>query len=126
MKLVSGVEQNITQQSFISKFFLLSLLHQLWLWLQSTASLLLRPTLPHGMGITGTDGLLTTMATMERGQPMLSQQPKLMPNPGGMETMDTLLMATATTERGLRMLSLLQMLDMADQPTVDLHLTIQI
>merc|ERR1719357_966889 len=121
MKLVSGVEQNITQQSFISKFFLLSLLHQLWLWLQSTASLLLRPTLPHGMGITGTDGLLTTMATMERGQPMLSQKQllRLMPNPGGTETMDTMdtpLTATATTERGLRMLSLLQLL-MPNQPT---------
>merc|ERR1711972_739803 len=83
------------------------LLHQLWQWLQSTASLLLRPILPHGMGITGTDGLLTTTATMERGQPMLSQQPKLMPNLGGMETMAMAgpLTATATTERGLRMLS---------------------
>merc|ERR1719357_1156746 len=110
MKLVSGVEQNITQQSFISKFFLLSLLHQLWLWLQSTASLLLRPILPHGMGITGTDGLLTTTATMERGRPMLSQQQllRLMPNPGGTETMDTmdiLLMATPITGRGLLMRS---------------------
>merc|ERR1712111_90382 len=60
-------------------------LHQFWLWPQSTASPLLRPTLPHGMGITGTDGLRTTMAIMERGQPMLSQQQllRLMPSPGG-------------------------------------------
>merc|ERR1719391_1055117 len=57
--------------------------------------------------------LLTATATTERGQRMLSQWPKLMPNPGGMETMDTmdtLLMAMATTGRGLRMLSPLQKL----------------
>merc|ERR1712135_171402 len=89
-------------------------LHQLWQWRQSTASLLLRPILPHGMGITGTDGLLTTSATMERGRPMLSQQQllRLMPSPGGTDLMAMAgpLTATATTERGPRMLSPLQTL----------------
>merc|ERR1711973_232394 len=72
---------------------------------QSTASLLLRPTLPHGMGITGTDGLLITTATMERDLRTLSQQQllRLMPSPGGTDL-------TATTGRGLRMLSPLQKL----------------
>merc|ERR1711972_1052528 len=52
-------------------------------------------------------GPLTATATTERGLRMLSQQPKLMPNLGGMETMAMvgLLMATAITGRGLRMLS---------------------
>merc|ERR1711917_46579 len=86
------------------------LLHQPWPWLQSTASLLLRPTLPHGMGIMGTDGLLTTTATMERDLQTLSQQQllRLMPSRGGTDltgTTATLLTATATMERGLRMLS---------------------
>merc|ERR1719249_424405 len=60
-----------------------------------------------------TDILLTATATTERGLRMLSQRPKRMPNPGGMETMDTtatLLMAMATMERDLLMPSLLQML----------------
>merc|ERR1719259_536574 len=52
-------------------------------------------------------GPLTATATTERGLRMLRQQLKLMPNPGGMETMAMagLLMATATTERGLLMRS---------------------
>ena len=61
------------------------------------------------MGITGTDGLLTTMAIMERGQPMLSQQQllRLMPSPGGTDLtgMAGPLTATATTEKGLQTLN---------------------
>merc|ERR1711872_474377 len=66
---------------------------------------------------------------MERGQPMLSQQQllKLMPNPGGMETMAMagLLMAMATTGRGLRMLSpsLLQMPNPGGTDITDILLT---
>merc|ERR1711973_574202 len=48
---------------------------------------------------------------MERGLRMLSPLLKLMPNPGGMETMDTTdTLAMAIMERDLLMPSLLQML----------------
>merc|ERR1711973_267569 len=65
---------------------------------------------PNPGGIMGTDGLLTTTATMERDLQTLSQQQllRLMPSLGGTDltgTMATLLMATATTERGQRMLN---------------------
>merc|ERR1719394_2154993 len=59
------------------------------------------------------DILPMATATMGRGLPMRSPLRKLMPNPGGMETMDTtaiLPMAMATMERDLLMPSLLQML----------------
>merc|ERR1719295_2490147 len=49
-------------------------------------------------------GLLTATATTEKGLQTLNQKLKLMPNPGGTETMDTtdtLPMAMATMERDL-------------------------
>merc|ERR1712145_22438 len=66
------------------------------------------------------------MGTTERGLRMLSQQPKLMPNLGGMETMDTtdtLLMAMATMERDLLMPSLLQMPNPGGTDITDILLT---
>merc|ERR1712198_502665 len=68
---------------------------------------------PGGTDLMAMAGPLTATATTERGLRMLSPLLKLMPNPGGMETMDTmdtLLTATATMGRGLLMLSPLQML----------------
>merc|ERR1712198_734135 len=56
---------------------------------------------------------------------MLSQQPKLMPNLGGMETMAMagLLMAMATMERDLLMPSLLQMPNPGGMDITDILLT---
>merc|ERR1711962_1386310 len=87
----------------------------------SKMKLFVASALAHGMGIMGTDGLLTTTATMERDLQTLSQQqlPRLMPSRGGTDltgTMATLLMAMATTGRGLLTLSQQQLLRLMRSP----------
>merc|ERR1719391_418650 len=70
-----------------------------------------------------TDILLMATAITGRGLLMLSPLLKLMPNPGGIETMDTtatLLMAMATMERDLLMPSLLQMPSLGGTEAMDM------